>query len=69
MAMASEKTLSVVKAHRVSRHVSFQAVVPPSVAFPVNYSGPSALQTRNHAGVHRDIEKGDQVDGQSSELV
>lgn len=34
------------KAHRVSRHVSFQAVVPPAVSFPVNYSRPSI--TNNH---------------------
>lgn len=43
--MASDgSTIVPNKAHRVSRHVSFQAVVPPSVAFPVNYSGPSHTQ-------------------------
>lgn len=46
--MATESRFCTAKAHRVSRHVSFQAVVPPSVAFPVNYSGPSLLQFSNH---------------------
>ncbi|KAM7540464.1 hypothetical protein Aperf_G00000023563 [Anoplocephala perfoliata] len=46
--MESDGTIIPNKAHRVSRHVSFQAVVPPSVAFPVNYSGPTLIQTNTH---------------------
>nr|CDS32338.1 hypothetical protein HmN_000430400 [Hymenolepis microstoma] len=46
-------TLGPNKAHRVSRHVSFQAVVPPAVSFPVNYTGPSLMQANNHTSSAR----------------
>ncbi|KAM3185817.1 hypothetical protein ACTXT7_005633 [Hymenolepis weldensis] len=50
---ANGTTLGPNKAHRVSRHVSFQAVVPPAVLFPVNYSGPSPIQAHNYISLAR----------------
>lgn len=50
---ANGTTLGPNKAHRVSRHVSFQAVVPPAVSFPVNYSGPSLIQANNYISLAR----------------
>ncbi|VDL59195.1 unnamed protein product [Hymenolepis diminuta] len=50
---ANGTTLGPSKAHRVSRHVSFQAVVPPAVSFPVNYSGPSLIQANNYISLAR----------------
>ncbi|VDO01181.1 unnamed protein product, partial [Rodentolepis nana] len=51
---ANGSTLGPNKAHRVARHVSFQAVVPPAVSFPVNYSGPTLMQANNHASLARE---------------